>query len=198
MMTWTVASRSTTATAQPATRGRTCVVDLEMYPDYYYCECDPGTVEVDGDCVADPCLDIQCGDNATCDPYERACFCDDFYEGDPDAGCTPIIDYCAMAAQEYDFTCGTNSLCVFDPTSGGADYGMPITCVCEDEYVFDGSEANQFLRHRWRRLRRLHDRSLRGCHLRHERHLRPVFRRVCLRRRLRRRSRRDVRCGSLL
>ncbi len=124
--------------------GRSCVEDLDMLPDYYVCECDPGTYEVDGECVADPCVEITCGDNAFCDPYEEACVCDEFFMGDPDAGCTPI-DYCTILGQEYQMDCGTNAQCVLDYTGEGAQQEAPVTCVCNDGYLPDpGNQPDPF------------------------------------------------------
>lgn len=103
----------------------------------------------------DPCKDVTCGDNASCD--NGNCVCDDGYTGDPDTGCT---DPCEGV------TCGANASCANgdcvcdtgysgDPDTGctkditGADVGLACTvntdcatetCLTEEflASLFDG------------------------------------------------------------
>jgi hypothetical protein len=67
----------------------TCVVAGESP----VCECDEGYHPEGLSCVEDdpidPCEGVVCGDNAHCE--DGLCVCDPDYEGDPQAGCTPIM-----------------------------------------------------------------------------------------------------------
>jgi hypothetical protein len=53
------------------------------------CQCEAGYVPNGLSCEADPCASVTCGANAHC--AAGACACDEGFEGDPVAGCTPVV-----------------------------------------------------------------------------------------------------------
>ena len=53
------------------------------------CQCETGYVPSGLSCEADPCASVTCGANARC--AAGACACDEGFEGDPIAGCTPVV-----------------------------------------------------------------------------------------------------------
>ncbi|PKN47327.1 MAG: hypothetical protein CVU59_03220 [Deltaproteobacteria bacterium HGW-Deltaproteobacteria-17] len=74
----------------------------------------------DGGKKTDKCANVTCGANASCNPGNGECACDDGFTGDPIAGCT-AVSLCE------DVTCGANATC--NPGNG--------ECACDDGYIGD-------------------------------------------------------------
>ena len=102
--------------------------------------------------VEDRCLDVDCGDNATCD--RGWCECYVGYEGDPDQACDPVqtiliqdhcddgrdIDYALYSAdREWRWPAGSDT---YRTAGYGANTGVDIVCY-EGEWICFGAQAGE-------------------------------------------------------
>ncbi len=73
--------------------GFECTVENSYCTTEGYCECNES---YEGDaydqCKPNPCFEVQCGENATCN--EGICYCNDGFEGDASTLCTLMLLYC--------------------------------------------------------------------------------------------------------
>ena len=116
--------------------GRTCAcpVDYEGDPEVACSAIPP--VEVDA-CIGNPCgSDADCSDlpyPAADDLTGRTCACRDGFEGDAEAGCTPIlppdVDACLGSP------CGVDATCA--DIIGGSDDANGRTCTCPPNHTGD-------------------------------------------------------------
>jgi len=111
------------------------------------CVCDDGYHAVGLSCVRDPdpgpCDGVVCGANATCD--DGVCFCDQGFEGNPDAGCTPVsptegsvrADLINIAMAELGNCEGTNNRPYMQAQPGYWCYDFVAWVYNESSYALD-------------------------------------------------------------